>query len=54
MLALRRFVALLLGLAFCSSTTLAQPYPNKSVRIITPFSAGSGPDSVLRLLGERY
>jgi tripartite-type tricarboxylate transporter receptor subunit TctC len=51
--ALRRLVALLLGLAFCSSTTLAQPYPNKSVRIITPFSAGSGPDSVLRLLGEK-
>jgi tripartite-type tricarboxylate transporter receptor subunit TctC len=31
----------------------AQQYPNKLVRIITPFSAGSGPDGVLRLVAEK-
>jgi len=27
-------------------------YPNKPIRIIVPYPAGSGPDNVLRLLGE--
>ena len=31
----------------------AQTYPSKPVRIITPFPAGSGPDVVLRILGEK-
>ena len=31
----------------------AQPYPTKPVRILTPFSAGSGPDSVLRVVGQK-
>ena len=31
----------------------AQQYPTKPVRIITPFPAGSGPDSVLRVIGEK-
>jgi tripartite-type tricarboxylate transporter receptor subunit TctC len=31
----------------------AQQYPNKLVRIITPFSAGSGPDGVLRQVAEK-
>src|SRR4030095_2513342 len=31
----------------------AQPFPTKPVRIITPFAAGSGPDSVLRVVGEK-
>jgi tripartite-type tricarboxylate transporter receptor subunit TctC len=31
----------------------AQQYPTKPVRIITPFPSGSGPDSVLRVVGEK-
>ena len=31
----------------------AQTFPTKPVRIITPFAAGSGPDSVLRVVGEK-
>lgn len=31
----------------------AQPYPVKPVRVLTPFPTGSGPDSALRLVGER-
>jgi len=50
---LQQLTALVLGLAALCGTALGQPYPNRVVRIITPFSAGSGPDSVLRLLGEK-
>jgi tripartite-type tricarboxylate transporter receptor subunit TctC len=31
----------------------AQTFPAKPVRIITPFPAGSGPDAVLRILGDK-
>ena len=31
----------------------AQPFPSKPVRIITPFPPGSGPDTVLRIIGEK-
>jgi len=50
---LQRFAAFLLSCAALSAPAIGQPYPNKSLRIITPFSTGSGPDSVLRLLGEK-
>lgn len=33
--------------------TGAQPFPAKPVRIITPFPPGSGPDTVLRIVGEK-
>ena len=36
-----------------SAQQSAQQYPTKPVRIITPFAAGSGPDSILRLVGEK-
>ena len=35
-----------------SSATWAQPYPNKPVRIIVPFGAGSGSDVGIRVLAE--
>ena len=41
------------GLALCiSSATWAQAYPNKPVRIIVPFGAGSGSDVGIRVLAE--
>ena len=36
-----------------ATTSLAQTYPTKPVRVITPFPTGSGPDSALRLVGEK-
>ena len=41
------------ALAAVSIAAQAQPFPAKPVRIITPFPAGSGPDAVLRILGEK-
>ena len=42
-----------LGLGWFAEPASAQQYPTKPVRIITPFPAGSGPDSVLRVVGEK-
>src|SRR4051794_28740619 len=36
-----------------STVALAQSFPNKPVRAILPFSAGSGPDTVMRLVGDK-
>ncbi len=35
-----------------SAQVVADGYPNKPVTIITPFAAGSGPDAVMRMVGE--
>ena len=32
------------------ASALAQSYPGKTVRVITPFPAGAGPDAAMRLL----
>jgi tripartite-type tricarboxylate transporter receptor subunit TctC len=40
-------------LACFTGAAAAQQYPTKPVRVITPFPAGSGPDSVLRVIGEK-
>jgi tripartite-type tricarboxylate transporter receptor subunit TctC len=42
--------------SFClltGSACMAAAYPVKPVRVLTPFPTGSGPDSALRLVGER-
>jgi tripartite-type tricarboxylate transporter receptor subunit TctC len=44
-------VAVVLG--WLADRAGAQEYPTKPVRVITPFGAGSGPDGVLRLVGEQ-
>lgn len=47
-----------LGLAFLAllisvNSTMAQDWPTKPVRIVVPFAAGSTPDIIMRLIGER-
>ncbi len=50
-------LALALVSCFClgltSSPSSAQSYPAQTVRIISPFPAGSGPDVVARIVGEK-
>ena len=41
------------GLGLFAEPASAQQYPTKPVRVITPFAAGSGPDSILRLVSEK-
>lgn len=44
-----------LGLTIIGQPALAQPapFPSQTVRLISPFPAGSGPDVVARIVGER-
>lgn len=44
--------AALLGLA-CAGNAAAQPFPDHGVRITSPFPAGSGPDAVARMVGDK-
>ena len=39
--------------AFAASPALAQPYPNKPINLIVPFSAGGPTDVMARIVGER-
>lgn len=49
----RRQALLLSALSLASATALAQEFPNKPVRIITPFPVGSGPEGIARLLSNK-
>jgi len=40
-------------LALGASSAAAQEWPNRPVRIVVPFGAGSTPDIIMRLIGER-
>ena len=42
-----------LAFGLFGAPALAQSFPAQSVRIISPFPAGSGPDVVARIVGER-
>lgn len=48
----RAFMAGMLGL-LVTGNTVAQDYPNRPIRWIVPFSAGSGSDSAARLIADR-
>lgn len=50
---LRTALAALLVLTGAAADCLAQAYPARTVRILAPYSPGSGPDTTLRLLTER-
>ena len=39
--------------ALFGGTAAAQQYPAKPVKVLTPFPAGSGPDAVLRMVGDK-
>ena len=45
------FSALILLLA--SAVTVAQPYPNRAIKIIIPFPAGGGTDIFARTVGQK-
>jgi tripartite-type tricarboxylate transporter receptor subunit TctC len=49
---IRLFVALAVGL-FLPSAVHAQGYPNKPVRIVVPFTAGSATDILARTVGQK-
>jgi tripartite-type tricarboxylate transporter receptor subunit TctC len=47
-----KFVAVLAA-ALLTAAAHAQQYPTKPVKVITPFPAGSGPDSALRVVADK-
>lgn len=52
----RRLINILaagIGLGLLASPSWTQTFPTQPVRIISPFPAGSGPDVVARIVGER-
>jgi tripartite-type tricarboxylate transporter receptor subunit TctC len=46
-------VSAVLAVVALAQPAAAQQFPTKPVRVITPFPAGSGPDSVVRLVGDK-
>ena len=48
-----RRTALTVLAALAASPALAQPYPNKPINLIVPFSAGGPTDVMARIVGER-
>src|SRR5262245_62165448 len=53
---LRRFWMMMLSSATLGAAVvpaLAQPYPNKSIRVIVGFAAGGGNDIIVRVLAPR-
>lgn len=42
-----------IGTGLLAQSASAEDYPTRPVRVITPFAPGSGPDSVIRLVGEK-
>ena len=39
---------------FCFTTANSQNYPDKSIRVIVPFSPGAGTDTLARIIGNKF
>ena len=48
-----RCLAVFSGAVLFSSVALAQPYPNKSIKAIVPFAAGSATDQIGRAFAAK-
>jgi tripartite-type tricarboxylate transporter receptor subunit TctC len=48
----RLFACLAACLALCATAAVAQPYPSRPITIVVPFAAGSGTDSITRIIGQ--
>ena len=42
-----------LSLAMMAMTAVAQPYPNKPIRMVVPYPPGGGTDALGRIMAER-
>jgi len=48
----RLFAGLAACLALDATAAVAQPYPSRPITIVVPFAAGSGTDSITRIIGQ--
>src|SRR5579872_4322238 len=48
-----RLPVLLAAILFSATTALAQPYPDKPVRLIVPFPPGGSSDTAARIVGQK-
>ena len=48
-----RLLAVAALIACASSAIAQQAYPNRAIRLITPYAAGSSPDTIARLIGPK-
>ncbi|MDB5867049.1 MAG: putative exported protein, partial [Betaproteobacteria bacterium] len=46
-------LAAVLFAAFCAGSCWAQQYPSKTIRFISPYPAGGGNDTLLRIVGDK-